>query len=91
MVETRLLTLAARWHEGPGRLALVGCGAGDHETLPLIVCGLALHRRGWRIVYLGADTPAGAFASAAEALEPDAVVTGPLEDPVATALQVGGS
>jgi MerR family transcriptional regulator, light-induced transcriptional regulator len=91
MVETRLLTLAARWHEGPGRLALVGCGAGDHDTLPLIVCGLALHRRGWRIVYLGADTPERAFTSAAAALEPDAVVTGPLEDPLATARQTGGS
>lgn len=91
MVETRLLTLAGRWHEGPGRLALIGCGAGDRDTLPLIVCALALHRRGWRIVYLGADTPARAFASAAEALEPATVVTGPLDDPLATALQVGGS
>jgi DNA-binding transcriptional MerR regulator len=91
MVETRLLTLAGRWHDGPGRLALVGCAEGDHETLPLIVCALALHRRGWRIVYLGADTPARAFTSAAEALEPAAVVIGPLDDPLATALQAGGS
>jgi DNA-binding transcriptional MerR regulator len=91
MVETRLLTLAGRWHDGPGPLALVGCGAGDHDTLPLIVCGLALHRRGWRIVYFGADTPEPVFAGAAAALAPDAIVIGPLEDPLATALQLGGS
>ena len=91
MVETRLLARAERWHEGPGRLALVGCRPGEHDTLPLIVCALALHRRGWRIVYLGADTPEEAFASAAEALRPAAIVTGPLDDPLATALQAGGS
>jgi DNA-binding transcriptional MerR regulator len=91
MLETRLLTLAGSWHEGPGKLALLGCEAGDHETLPLIVCGLALHHQGWRIVYLGADAPAGAFADVARALEPDAVITGPLEDPLAAARQTGGS
>ena len=68
MVETRLLALGERWHEGAGPLALVGCGPGEHDTLPLIVLALALHRRGWRIVYLGADTPVDAFASAAAAL-----------------------
>ncbi len=91
MVETRLLALADGWHEGPGRLALLGCRAGEHGTLPLIVCALALHRRGWRIVYLGADTPDAAFAVAADALRPDAIVTGPLDDPIAPALQSDGS
>ena len=91
MLETRLLALGEGWHEGPGRLALLGCRAGDHRTLSLILCALALHRRGWRIVYLGADTPAAAFAGAAEALQPAAIITGPLEDPLAVAAQAGGS
>jgi DNA-binding transcriptional MerR regulator len=92
MLETRLLALADGWHDGPGRLALLGCRAGDHRTLPLIACALALHRRGWRIVYLGADTPAAAFAGAVDALEPAVVIAGPLEDPLATAAaQAGGS
>jgi DNA-binding transcriptional MerR regulator len=89
MLETRLLAFADGWHEGPGRLALLGCRAGDHRTLPLIVCALALHRRGWRIVYLGADTPDAAFTGAAEALRPAAVITGPLADPLAVAAQSG--
>jgi DNA-binding transcriptional MerR regulator len=91
MVETRLLALAGGWHAGPGPLVLVGCPEGDHDTLPRIVCALALHRRGWRIVYLGADTPAAAFAGAAEALRPAAVIAEPLGDPLATARQTGGS
>lgn len=87
MVETRLLALSERWHEGPGRLALAGCGPGEHDTLPVIVCALALHRRGWRIVYLGPDTPAEAFARAAEALAPAAIViTGTLDGLPATAV-----
>jgi methanogenic corrinoid protein MtbC1 len=40
----------------------------------VIVLGLALHRRGWRIVYLGADAPAEAFDSVALALAPARVV-----------------
>jgi hypothetical protein len=75
MLETRLLALGDRWHEGPGRLALVGCGPDEDDTLPAIVCALALRRRGWRIVYVGARTPVTAFASAAKTLEPAAIVT----------------
>jgi DNA-binding transcriptional MerR regulator len=84
MVETRLLALGERWHEAPGPLALVGCGPGEHDTLATIVCALALHRRGWRIVYLGADTPVAAFASVASGLCPARIVVG-FSDPEAAA------
>ena len=91
MLETRLLAHAGGWHEGSGRLALIGCRVGDHDTLPLIVCALALHRRGWRIVYLGADTPEATLTGVTEALQPVVVITGPLADPLTAVAQTGGS
>jgi MerR family transcriptional regulator, light-induced transcriptional regulator len=69
-LETRLLALGERWHEAPGPLALVGCGPRDHHTLGAIAFALALHARGWRITYLGADTPVASFLATGEALRP---------------------
>jgi DNA-binding transcriptional MerR regulator len=74
ILETRLLGLSAGWHEGSGPLALVGCGPGEPDGLAAITLALALHRRGWRIVYLGADTPVEAYAAAASALDAGLVV-----------------
>lgn len=74
LLEARLLALGGRWHEGPGPLALVGCGPGEQHTLGAITFALALHGRGWRIAYLGADAPVAGFVAAARALEPARVV-----------------
>lgn len=76
LLETRLLALGERWHEGPGPVALVGCGPGDRHTLGAIAFALVLHRRGWRIAYLGGDAPAQAYAATARTLEPRRVVIG---------------
>lgn len=76
MVETRLLAGGATWHDGTGPLALAGCGPGEHDTVELLVLALALRRRGWRLVYLGADTPVDVFASVAAAMTPARVVVG---------------
>ena len=40
----------------------------------MIVFGLTLRGRGWRITYLGPDTPTGTVAEAAAKVHPDAVV-----------------
>ncbi|HEY6887143.1 MAG TPA: MerR family transcriptional regulator [Solirubrobacter sp.] len=76
MVETRLAESGATWHDGRGPLALAGCGPGEHDTLELLVLVLALRRRGWRVVYLGADTAIEVFASIADALAPRRIVVG---------------
>ena len=76
MLEARLLALGERWHDAPGSVALVGCGPGDQHTLGAIAFALALHRRGWRIAYLGADAPVGVYAATARALSPRRVVIG---------------
>jgi DNA-binding transcriptional MerR regulator len=80
MLETRLLALAADWHEGPGPLALIACGPGEHRAAGQIACGLALHRRGWRIAYLGHDTPVGVIDATAHALRPDRVLVAGITD-----------
>ncbi len=72
-LETRLLALGERWHEAPGPLALVGCGPRESDTLGPIAFALALHRRGWRIAYFGADAPLAGYSAAARALHADLV------------------
>jgi methanogenic corrinoid protein MtbC1 len=47
---------------------------GELHDLPLIMLGLALRTHGWRVSYLGADTPVESLLEAVEELRPDAVV-----------------
>jgi DNA-binding transcriptional MerR regulator len=70
----RLLALAHRWGDGVGPRALLACVPGEQHDLPLVMFGLTLRDRGWRIVFLGADTPFDALESAVDAVEPDLVV-----------------
>ena len=53
----RLLGLARGWGRGLGPLALLACLPGEQHDLGLIAFGLALRARGWRVAYLGPDTP----------------------------------
>jgi hypothetical protein len=69
----RLQALARGWDHGLGPRALLACAPGDQHTLGLIAFGIGLHQLGWRITYLGADTPVAMLASAAEQIEPDLV------------------
>jgi methanogenic corrinoid protein MtbC1 len=48
--------------------------SGERHDLPLVGFGLALRGHGWRISYLGADTPVASIVEAARELSPDAVV-----------------
>ena len=57
VVRGRLLGLARGWGAGAGPLALLACLPGELHDLGLIAFGLSLRQRGWRIAYLGADTP----------------------------------
>jgi MerR family transcriptional regulator, light-induced transcriptional regulator len=74
LIRGRLLALARGWERGDGQSALVACASGEQHDLPLIVFGLALRNRGWRILFLGADTPAGTVAETADQLAPTLVV-----------------
>jgi DNA-binding transcriptional MerR regulator len=70
----RLLGLARGWDRGLGPRVLLACAPGEQHDLGLICFGLVLRERGWRIGYLGADTPIDSVASAALAFAPGFVV-----------------
>jgi DNA-binding transcriptional MerR regulator len=70
----RLLGLGRDWGQGGGRSALLACPPGERHDLGLICFGLALRARGWRITFLGADTPVDTVLQAARDLHPDLVV-----------------
>src|ERR671914_86517 len=80
LIRGRLLGLARGWERGDGHSVLLACTSGEQHDLPLIVFGLALRNRGWRIFFLGADTPAGTVAEAADQLEPTLVVISAVEE-----------
>jgi methanogenic corrinoid protein MtbC1 len=74
LVRGRLLSLARGWDLGAGRRALLACAPEERHDIGLIAFGLALRARGWRITFLGADTPIGTLGEAAGLTEPDLVV-----------------
>lgn len=74
LLRTFLLGLARHWDLGTGPRALLACAPNERHDLPLIAFGIALRSRGWRILFLGVDTPYETTASAARALDPELVV-----------------
>jgi DNA-binding transcriptional MerR regulator len=69
--QARLLALARGWDRGLGPRALLACAPDEQHSLALIVFGIALHELGWRITYLGADTPVATLAEVAEIIRPE--------------------
>jgi len=57
VVRGRLAGLARGWGSGRGPQALLACAPGEHHDLALLIFGIVLNRRGWRIAYLGVNTP----------------------------------
>ena len=74
LIERRLLSAARGWESARGPLALLACAPGERHTLGLVCFGLVLADRGWRIAYLGADTPVDQIAQMSASLRPAAVV-----------------
>jgi MerR family transcriptional regulator, light-induced transcriptional regulator len=74
LLRGRLLGLAQGWGQGQGPGAVLACVPGEQHELGLLAFGVALRRRGWRITYLGTDSPIGAVADIARSLAPAVVV-----------------
>ncbi len=70
----RLRALARDWGQGVGPRAILACPPGELHELGLLSFGLALRERGWRITYLGADTPLDDITAALDGLAPAIVV-----------------
>jgi MerR family transcriptional regulator, light-induced transcriptional regulator len=74
LVRGRLLGLARGWDRGSGPRAVLACPPDERHDLGLLVFGLALREHGWRITFLGADTPVDTLADTVRRLEPAAIV-----------------
>ena len=74
LLRGRLLGLAQGWGQGQGPGAILACLPGEQHELGLLAFGIALRRRGWRITYLGTDSPIGAVADTARSVLPAVVV-----------------
>jgi MerR family transcriptional regulator, light-induced transcriptional regulator len=74
LIRARLLGLAQGWGQGQGPGAILACVPGEQHELGLLAFGVALRRRGWRITYLGTDSPIDAVADIAGSLAPTVVV-----------------
>src|SRR4051794_36260442 len=74
VIHGRLLSHARKWDQGRGPLALLACPSGELHTIGLLCFGLALRARGWRITYLGADTPTATLLDLAGSLRPARVI-----------------
>jgi DNA-binding transcriptional MerR regulator len=74
LLRGRLLGLARGWGEGGGPVALLSCAPKEQRDLALICFGIALRARGWRILFLGADTAVSSIIDVVRWREPDFVL-----------------
>ena len=74
LIRGRLLSLARLWGRGAGPLALLACAPGEQHDISLLAFGLLLRSYGWRILFLGADTPITTLTEAAQTTGPAAIV-----------------
>ena len=76
LISGRLRGLGREWGDGLGPSAVLACPPGERHDVGLLCCGLALDRRGWRVTYLGADTPVDALEGVVRTVAPSVVVIG---------------
>ena len=74
VVRGRLMAMARGWGRGSGPLAVLACAEDEQHDIPLLLFGLLLRTYGWRVGYLGADTPLPSLVQAVRELHPSAVV-----------------
>src|SRR5690349_1233083 len=74
LIRGRLLSLARLWGRGAGPLALLACAPGERHDISLLAFGLILRSYGWRILFLGADTPLSTIQETARTTAPAVIV-----------------
>jgi len=74
VIRGRLAGLARGWGDGLGPRAVLACPPGEWHDLALIMFGITLNRSGWRIDYLGANTPAEELVRTVAARQTNLVV-----------------
>jgi MerR family transcriptional regulator, light-induced transcriptional regulator len=88
LVRERLLALARMWGRGSGPLAVLACAPGERHDIGLIAFGLVLRSHGWRILFLGADTPLAALRRAVAQTDPRLVLVASMDSAL---LEAAGS
>jgi MerR family transcriptional regulator, light-induced transcriptional regulator len=79
LIRERLLALARLWGRGGGPLAILACAPGERHDIGLIAFGLLLRSHGWRILFLGADTPLATLRRAVDQTDPRLVVVASMD------------
>jgi DNA-binding transcriptional MerR regulator len=79
LIRPRLLALSRLWGRGVGPLAILACPPGERHDIGLIAFGLVLRTYGWRILFLGADTPPSTLGEAVAAAAPRLVVVASMD------------
>ncbi len=74
VIRGRLAGLARGWGNGHGPRAVLACPPGELHDLALMIFGIVLNRNGWRIDYLGMNTPVEELTRTVDARRPDLVV-----------------
>ena len=74
VIRGRLTGLARGWGNGNGPQVLLACPPDELHDLGLLAFGIVLSRRGWRVRYLGANTPMQDTIAVASATRPSLVV-----------------
>lgn len=81
LVRSRLMALGRGWGRGTGRHALLAAPPGEQHDLGLVVLALVLRDRGWRVTFLGADTPIETIADTKRRVAPEVIVLAMLKAP----------
>ena len=68
-VRAHLTSLIADARADVHGIAVLACGPGEHHDLGLLMLAVALRADGWRVEYLGADTPADTAVAFAERID----------------------
>jgi DNA-binding transcriptional MerR regulator len=89
LIRTRVLSLARSWDAGSGPRALLACPEGDLHDLGLALFGVVLARRGWRVTFLGANTPLPTVNDTAERVAPDLIALAVSDPTIARANGAG--
>jgi DNA-binding transcriptional MerR regulator len=74
LLRGRLAGLALGWGQGVGPRAVIAAPEGELHDLSLMVFGIVLNRCGWRVTFLGNNTPISDLDSAVRHLKPAVVV-----------------
>lgn len=74
VVRRRLSAFTLAWGTGHGRLAVVACPPRENHDIGPFCFAVLLARSGWRVRFLGADTPIRSIGQAARAGAADIVV-----------------